>query len=206
MDLDVIIKISTLLVGTIGIAKIFYEILIGKRNRMREEYKFAKDFLDELEASKNIHPFVREKGYQAIAGDNQLGSDEIEYLLSLQQPDLALRDYVLGRKYLQHLPNVGNREIAFKKEYQRVWYRRLLTALYFGLYAILVFLAFAPLLFSKFLFKDPTKITLSAILMCFLVFVPYAWFALKAVTRIVRAEKLVNRQQKHSQTILLPSS
>lgn len=92
MDLDITIKILTLVAGTIGVAKIFYEILIGKRNRMSEEYKFAKVFLEELGANKNLHPFIREKGYQAIAGDNQLGSNEIEYLLSLQQPDLALRD------------------------------------------------------------------------------------------------------------------
>uniref|UniRef100_C6E142 Uncharacterized protein n=1 Tax=Geobacter sp. (strain M21) TaxID=443144 RepID=C6E142_GEOSM len=202
MGIDIIIKIFTLLAGAIGIAKIFYEIVIGRRTRMREEYKFAKEFFSELETTKRIHPFTKEKGYQAIAGDNEISSCEIEYLLSLQQPDLALRDYVLGRQYLQHLPQVGNREITFKKKFQNVWFRRILKTIYCVLYAILVFLTFAPLLFSKYLFKDSTKISATAIIMCFFVFAPYAWFALKAVTRIVRAEKLVKRQEKHTPTIL----
>lgn len=202
MDLDIIIKITTLLAGTIGVAKIFYEIMIGRRARMREEYKFAKDFFTDLDPAKKIHPFAKEKGYQAIAGDNEIGSDEIEYLLSLQKPDLALRDYVLGRQYLQHLPQMGNQEIVFKKWFQNVWFRLLLKTFYCGLYAVLIFLAIAPLLFPKFLFKDPTKISVSAIVMCFSVFGPYAWFALKAVIRVVRAEKLVKRQEKHTPTIL----
>jgi hypothetical protein len=184
------------------VAKIFYEIIIGKRTRMREEYKFAKEFFFEIEVNKKFHPFAKEKGYQAIAGDNEISSNEIEYLLSIQKPELALRDYVLGRRYLQHLPHKGNREIVFKKGYQNVWIRRFLKTFYCGLYAILVFLAFAPLLFSKFLFKDPAKVSVSAIIMCFLVFGPCAWFALKALTRIVRAEKLVKRQEKHTPTIL----
>ena len=42
---------------------------------------------------------------------------EIEYLVSLERSDRALRDYVLGLPYLEHLPEVGNLEIAFKKKY-----------------------------------------------------------------------------------------
>jgi hypothetical protein len=203
MELDSIIKISTLIVGAIGAAKIFYEISIGKRIRMRDEYKFAKEFFSELETNKTLHPFAKEKGFQAIAGDDEVSYHEIQYLLTLKQPDLALRDYVLGRDYLQHLPHIGNQEITFKKRYQNVWLRRLLKTIYSGFYAVLVFFAFAPLLFSKFLFKDPTKISATAIIMCFAVFAPYAWYALKAVKRIVRAEKLVMRQQKHTPIVLV---
>lgn len=62
------------------------------------------DFLQEVNSNKQLHPFLREKGYQAIAGDKQIGANEIEYLLSLKGPERALRDYVLGRPYLEHLP------------------------------------------------------------------------------------------------------
>jgi hypothetical protein len=202
MDLDITIKSGTFLLGVVGSAKVLYEISIGRQSRMREEYKFAKAFIVELNSNPDMHPYVLEKGCQALAGDRQLVAEEIKYLLSLQRPSLALRDYVLGRKYLEHLPNVGNLQIAFKKKYQGIWSRLWRKSLYISFYALFVFFAVAPVLLSKFLFKSPSDVVFPLIL-CLAVFVPYAWYSLVEAARIYRAEKLVQHQDKHTQIILL---
>ena len=61
------------------------------------------------------------------------------------------------------------------------------------------------LLLSKLLFKSLTEV-LTAFGLTLLVFGPYAWFSLVAVTRIYRAEKLVQNQSKHTQSIVLGRS
>ena len=205
MDWDLSVKLATFILGVIGAAKILYEIAIGNRIRMREEYEFARDFFGELHSDREMHPFVKEKGYQAIAGDNRLSADEIEYLVSLERSDRALRDYVLGLPYLEHLPEVGNLEIAFKKKYRRKWSRWWRIVAYALLYAGSALLAFAPLIFAKFLFHTISNLLLT-FAGCLAVFGTYAWVSLKSASRIYRAEKLVLNQHKHTQAILVNSS
>jgi hypothetical protein len=202
MDLETVIKVITLVAAMIGAGKIFYDADTGRRTRNREEYLFAKKFLLELHGAPPLHPFLKEKGYQAIAGDSNVTSAEVEYLLSLQHPDTALRDYVLGKNYVEHLPKDGNHEMAFRGRYRHTWYRGWLKIFYFIMYFVSIFFALVPFLFFRELFKAPTKSPAPIIILCILVFGPMAWFMLREITRIVRAERLVQRQQKHTQTVL----
>jgi len=202
MDYDILLKIGTLIVGVIGAAKLIYDSLIGKKNRMREEYKFAKEFMGQLQDSPPMHPYLREKGYQAIAGDNQITANEIEYLLSLERPERALRDFVLGRSYLEHLPNSGSLEINFSNKYEKTLPRALRKYFYLACYFILAFLAFSPFVFSKWLFVSPSQM-FSALALTVTVLGPYAWFSLRASTKIYRAEKLVRHQNKHTQRFII---
>ncbi|MDR1994628.1 hypothetical protein [Azonexus sp.] len=205
MDYDLLTKVITVVIGAIGAGKLMYDLAIGKSGRMRDEYKFAKDFLQDVKSNGQLHPFLREKGYQAIAGDRSINADEIEYLLSLEGPERALRDYVLGRPYLEHLPEAGNLQITYRKKYKASWARRWRKLFYVLAYAVLAFLAFAPLLLSKVIFKTPGQMLVGFVVSAS-VFGPYAWFALKAGARIYRAEKLVEYQHKHTQRIVLSTS
>ncbi|MXN77882.1 hypothetical protein GR157_24440 [Burkholderia sp. 4701] len=202
MDIDIILKLGTFAIGAIGAGKILYEASVVRRGRMREEYKFAREFLKDRKEDGEMHPFLREKGYRAVAGDERLTADEIEYLLSLKGADRALKDYSLGRSYLEHLPNIGNLQIQFKKKYKKVWPRRWRKWTYFALYVVLAFLMFAPFLLSKYFSKQPGEM-LAATGFCIIVFGPYAWMALSSAVRILRAEKLVEHQDKHTQTIFI---
>src|SRR5690606_3250104 len=205
MDLHWVIKFSTLAVGTISGAKYLYDLWIGRRGRLREEYQFAQAFFLELSRDKNMHPFLKEKGYQAIAGDNKLSAIEIEYLLSLENPERALRDYALGSSYLEHLPNSGNLQIKFKEKYQGKWARLWRKGWYTSWYFLLVFIAFMPLLVPGWIGVNKSQ-ALTTFLLFLGVFGPYAWFSLKAATRIYRAEVLVSNQSKHTQRIYVDSS
>jgi hypothetical protein len=197
---DLIFKAVTVIIGAIGAWKVIYELSIGRRGRMREEYKFAKEFLDQVKDG-GMHPFVREKGFQAIAGDARLRGEEVEYLLSLEEPARALKDYVIGRPYLEH---VGGEmvSIRFKGKYQRTWYRKFRLYSSGSLYVVLVLLAFSPLFLSKTMFKEPGQL-LTALIVCFVAFVPNAWSALDSSMRIYRAGELVRNQRKYTQKIVL---
>lgn len=203
MDYDLVFKGITLLLGVVGAAKIIYEFSMGRKSRMRDEYKFARDFLSDVKANKDLHPFLKDKGYQAIAGDDQISGVEIEYLLSLASPEKALRDYVLGRFYLDHVPHSGNLQIQFKKKFRIKWARRWRMYTYITLYAIFAFIAFSPLVFFSYLGMSLGD-SLIAVIISLTVFGSYAWFALQAGAKIYRAEKLVAHQNKHTQKIFLP--
>ncbi len=204
MDLELVAKIVAALGAIGGLGKILYEVLIGKRGRMREEYKFAKEFLDAVERTPNMHPYIREKGYQAISGDHTLSADEVEYLLTLVKPDRALRDYVLGRPYLEHFPHAGNLQIAYKKRYRSNWSRRWRLYLYVTLYFCFALAAFAPFMLASLTTASGTEI-LWANIFSIAIFGPYAWWSIKAGARIYRAKMLVTHQHKHTQCIMLQS-
>ncbi|MFL9898833.1 hypothetical protein PQR71_11815 [Paraburkholderia fungorum] len=91
---------------------------------MRDEYKFAKDYLEDQSKNPKMHPFLRELGCRAIAGDERLTAEEVEYLLSLTNPDRALKDYVMGRPYLAHLPTGGNLKVNFREKFRKAFPRK----------------------------------------------------------------------------------
>lgn len=205
MDVDLVLRVVTVTIALAGAAKILYELYTGNRIRMREEYKFAREFFGDLEkhAPGSFHPYLREKGYQAIAGDSRLSGDEIEYLLSLTRPERALRDYVLGRHYLQHVPQSGNLQMKFKKKYEAKWSRQWRIGLYGLFYFVFAFAAFTPWVFSGVLELSFQR-ALAAFGLCLVLFGPYAVMSLRAAARIHRAQMLVAHQDRHTQKIVLP--
>ena len=136
MQLETIIKIITTIVAIVGVGKTFYEMRTGNKSRLREEYKFAKDFLEELNNNPNLHPFALEKGYQAIAGSTTVSTKEIAYLLSLKNPGKCLNDYLLGKQYLSKLNTDSDFQLYFSKKYSTLWSRKWRKGLYFALYFV----------------------------------------------------------------------
>ncbi len=202
MDAEIILKFLAALVGLIGAAKIFYDFSTGRRSRMRDEYKFAKDFFLDLNSTSPMHPFLREKGYQAIAGTSLISGEIIEYLLTLTRPDRAMRDYVLGEHYLEHISRSGDLKIEFKEKYKENWTRKIRLYGYSGLYLIFALLALSPLILGKFL-NLPLSTMLSSFLICSAVFGPYAWLSLRASVKMYRAQMLVSHQDKHTRRIMV---
>lgn len=196
MDIDLTIKLSSLTLGAITTMKIMYEWLYGRYGRLREEYKFARDFLKDLKDDPDLHPFLKQKGYQAIAGDTKLSASEIEYLLELHDSARALKDYVLGRPYLRHFTTAVNQKITFESRYETAWSRNWRSLMYFLLYMAFFLGAFSPMFIPSVKaasFPDKTLYFAFTLLL----FLPAAFLALRAGTRIVRAEALVKNQQRH---------
>jgi hypothetical protein len=203
MNVEVFCKIAMVVVGIAGNVKFLYDLWTGKRGRLREEYKFAKEFLTDV-MDKSMHPYLREKGYKTLAGDERLTGDEVEYLLTLKNSEQALKDYVLGRPYLRLLSKVGNLQIEFQEAYRNSWMRWVLKGLYLIAYCVLWLLASAPIILSKSVSRHPT-IVLATTAVTLTFFGPYAVLALKASVRIHRAEKLLSNQKAHTQLLVVES-
>ncbi len=193
MGIEQILKIGAFFLSAVATWKVIIELLRGRQGRLREEYKFAKAFFEHLQSEPNLHPFLKEKGYQAIAGDPTLTAAEVEYLLTMRNSPRALKDYVFGRKYLEHLSTAGNSQILFKKRYSKAWVVRTLAIYYYAQYFFLYLLAFSPLFFHGIATLFSTRTSVALAVSC-AIFLPLALYSLVAGMRIVRAEELVSAQ------------
>ncbi|MDR2838482.1 MAG: hypothetical protein LBV49_07980 [Azonexus sp.] len=61
MDVDFIAKIGVLAFGSISTLKLAYDWLYGYQGCLRDEYKFAKEFMRDIAENKQMHPFVKQK-------------------------------------------------------------------------------------------------------------------------------------------------
>lgn len=201
MALDDVLKLIGAVISIVTVGKLVYDVSVSRKTRLRDDYKFAKEFFDELRKTPQPHPLVVERGYHAIAGDTALSVREMEYLLSLQNPSSALRDYVLARPYLAHLPESGHLQVKFKKQYSSAWSRRWRRGLYLVLYFFSALLAVSPMFFlSSF---NPSPGTGLLILIVFgAAFGLPAYNALREYGRLYRGEKLVAEQKRHPQIIV----
>jgi hypothetical protein len=150
-----------------------------------------------------MHPFLSEIGYQALAEDSEVRAEEVKYLLSLKDPDIALKQYCRGKKYLEHLPCRGDLNLNFKGKYQSYWFRKGYQCACYALY----FLIAVPtgLLF---LFPDPALSQTPAAV--FFIFVIWPLFCLVVIESIFKqlrgmeaAQTLVKNQAKHKQYIVV---
>ncbi|SFM63983.1 hypothetical protein [Rugamonas rubra] len=117
MDFDQGLKIATWIVLTVlGLVGVWFstrQFTLGAKAANREEYKFAKSFFEDIKQNADMHPFARQKGYQAIAGSQSLPAPVIEHLMSLTDPVVALQDYVISKSYLKHVPGTSKRQLDF---------------------------------------------------------------------------------------------
>lgn len=202
MEVETIFKFLGAVAAIIGAGRVIYEVTVGKKSRLREDYKFAKEFLNDLKVNPDLHPFAIEKGYQAIAGSTVLKSEEIAYLLSLENPGKCLKDYVLSKNYLQHLNTSGDLQLSFSEKYAAPWARKWRKAWYLTLYFGLAFASLSPLFFVERGITKPVQL-LTLLAFTISIFGFYAWESLKSFARIYRGEKLVQNQSKHTRKILL---
>ncbi|MGK7948003.1 MAG: hypothetical protein AB4368_04160 [Xenococcaceae cyanobacterium] len=199
MQPETIFKTITAIFAIVGVGKTFYEMRTGNRSRLREEYKFAKDFLAELDNNPNLHPFALEKGYQAIAGSTTVSTEEIAYLLSLKNPGKCLNDYLLGKKYLSKLDTDSDFQLYFSKKYSTTWSRKWRKYLYLTLALIFACSALSPFLRPQYFPFRLLIITMPVYGVC-------TFWCLDELIRIDSAEQLVKNQQEHLSKIHLPQN
>ena len=197
MEIEYIIKIIIALGTMAGVAKIVYEFTNGSKLRLREEYRFAKEFLKDLESTPPLHHLAEERGYYAIAGTSSMKVSEIKYLVSLTDAGRRLKDFVLARKYVEL--NENNNRIEFRKKYKSKWKRTARKIFHVAIYVIDASIGFSPLLIVQPFGLEPKFMLLVLItLPCFGFF---AVEALRSAVKIARGEALVREQQEHAPRI-----
>lgn len=202
VDIETTVKLITVILGIIGAAKVIIDLSAGSKAKLRDEYRFAKEFLKDLAQEPKLHPLAVEKGYYAIAGTSAIKSKEIEYILSLENPDKCLKDYTLSRKYLEHLSSNKNTKIDFADKYKKTWARVWRKCTYLSIYFMGALAAMSPFLFQQYL-KADTKQVLVFSAITIPTFGFFAFDSLRSFMKIYRAEALVKNQSKHTKLILV---
>jgi hypothetical protein len=193
-DFDFFLKFGPFVVGVIALIPALYNLAIGRKGHMRDEYKFAKEFLDDLHENPDMHVFAKEKGLQALANDRYVTPDEVMFILRLPSPVRALRDFVFGRLYLELLQESGKSNIRFRAKYEKVWQRTWRKWMYTVAYVLFAIAAYCPLLLAAPLRTGPVQLTWT-LMVTAAIFVPCAWLSLRAAAAIHRAEALVRVQE-----------
>lgn len=179
MELEQALKVAALLVSAIGAWKVLSEITRARRTSVRDDYRFAKEFLTDLRAKEPMHTYLRDKGYEALVSGSPLSTREIEYLLSLPEPVRSLREYASGRKYLQHASTAGTKQLLIKKQYRKSWVLNALLWVYLLLFLGAYTAAWSPLLFAT-ISQQLGLGTVSALAVTLLAFWPRRIFLLPA--------------------------
>lgn len=187
---ELLIKVVSFLSLAGGIAKLLYDFYTASVHQMREDYKFGREFLADIDAHRPMHPFLREKGFHALAGTGRLDAGEVEYLIALPQAGRAIRDYTLGQHYLEIAGSGASRRIAFRPRYRRPWALRLRLWGYTALYLLLFALALSPLQLAATGRQESGELALS-LAVSLVAFLPSALLALKAAINLHRARTLV---------------
>jgi hypothetical protein len=203
MDWGTIAKVALAIVGIFTAGKVLFDVFVGKKTNLREEYNFAKEFLDDTN-KQDLHPFTLSKGYQGIAGTNSVKASEIEYILSLKDPVQCLRDFILSKQLFERLEVEGDFKLIFLNKYKSHLSRRAKKLFYLVLYFTLAFAALSPMLLSKSFEVDAADSFLQ-LLFTLPFFGLYAWVSLQAYAKLSRGEFLYNNQKLHTSNIVIDS-
>ncbi|MDD1780365.1 hypothetical protein LRP49_04035 [Enterovibrio sp. ZSDZ35] len=196
MDISDWLKIPAALSAFVVLSKFLYDVASGKRSKLREEYRFSKELLSDISTGV-LHPYAKEKGYQALVGSTDISVKEVEYILTLKHPVQCLKDYGLARAYLEKVESRGNTQLQFKAKYQSERKRLALVIWYISWYVIFSLLVGSPLILSY--WYDFTPVDLLILLsISGATFAFPAWINLQSGARIVRGQNLVKNQRAHS--------
>ncbi|UUQ64865.1 hypothetical protein NLK61_27345 [Pseudomonas fuscovaginae UPB0736] len=197
MDWQIVLHLLAAVGAIAGAAKVIIDFSTGSKARLKEDYRFAKEFLHDFTNSEELHPLAIERGFYAIAGTTSIKATDIAHLVSLHEPHQRLKDYVLSRQYVEL--NSINHRVEFRRKYRKPLVRKSRKVLGLMLYVLTASAAMGPFLSIGFLHFAPKYLLLTLLtLPCFGF---YAVDALRMVLKISRAEALVKEQRSHTPRI-----
>jgi len=196
MEWELFTKLIIAMAAIFTAGKVLFDVFLVKRTNYREEYKFAKEFIDET-SKENLHPYTLGKGYQAIAGTTTVKANEIEYILSLENPIQCINDFVLSKQLFERSDTDDDFKLIFKDKYKSDLSRDWRKKMYLFLYFILAFGALSPWIISSALELEISKI-ISLLAFTVPVLGLYAWMSLRAYSKLLRGEHIFNIQQHSS--------
>jgi hypothetical protein len=61
MEFELALKVVALVVSAMGAWKVLSESTRARRTSVRDDYRFAKEFLTDLRAKESMHPYLRDR-------------------------------------------------------------------------------------------------------------------------------------------------
>jgi hypothetical protein len=188
--LSIVAKLLAVAGSIFAVYKTMSELGPRRRARLREDFSFLENFLKMVSGNPPPHNVLIEKGYLAFSG-RQLAAREILFLLDFDYPSQALKNYAIGREFVE-VSFSGPTKIEYRGKYQkervRTWYKRRQACWYF-LFAIL---AISPLFFIANLIAGMGSGALIVVAAFFLAFGTLAINSLFDWGRMIGAECLMN--------------
>lgn len=133
------VSVLAVIVGVMStlvlIWKHFVEHKRNVKNDLRDDYEFTKKNIEYINSSENIPSVVIEKGYNAIAGTDELSINEIKYLLKQTQCMLKIRQFKMCKKYMYLDSDTGR--IIYTKGYANTIIRSTKKILFVTSYFVL---------------------------------------------------------------------
>lgn len=169
--MEELFKVVLALAAFFGIFKIIHETTFTKIRKHREDYEFAKNYLDDL-SNPNTHQYVLEKGFRGLTGD-LYSVNEIKALLSCSEPTIAIQRRASCENliYFDEIDKTYNWKRWWKSEMYRKFIHRSLIPLYFILAFIPTYPLSMKLFSSKVLYELPLSISiLLGVVAIFMVF------------------------------------
>ena len=198
MDLNEALKFVGGLAAVVAAYKCIIELLVGRRARFKEGYRFAKEFLNDLE-SESMHPLAIERGYYALAGTDSVNPSAVAYVLSLQEPQQQLSDYVVSRTYVEF--NSLSHKIEFSQKLKEKISRRVRKETWRVAYCFPAGAAISPFIFYHF-----SDSGFEVLLYTFITVPVFGFMAVRCLMNYIgiqSAEDLVANQQKRVSLITL---
>lgn len=192
-EIELILKLAPILVAVIGVPPLIYNWIMARKGHLRDEFKHAQQFLEDLQSKPDMPRFAKEKGLLALAGNRHVDPNLVLHVLDFPSPVRAVSDLVRGWRYLELVESSEGNRIDFRSEYRSSWRRTSRKVFYSIAYFTLAFMVFAPLLLASFL-RMTTPQLVESMLFSIGCCAPYAYLCMDTVGEIYRAEALVTTQ------------
>lgn len=141
-----IIKLVGSIVSLFAIYKIFVDVIFARSAKRREDYNLTKTFLQDLDNPKT-HPYVIEKGFQALTGDFY-SLKEIKYLLTFKSSSEAIFKRSFAKTFIDF--DEGKDRYCWKEPYSAPLKQKYSSTLYVLAYIIFGYIGTLPLYSSTF--------------------------------------------------------
>lgn len=192
-EIELILRLAPILVAVVGVPPLLYNWIMARKGHLRDEFKHAQQFLEDLQSKPDMPQFAKEKGLLALAGNRHVDPKLILHVLEFPSPVRAVNDLVRGWRYLELVESSAGDRVEFRPKYRARWRRMWRKVFYSIAYFSLAFMVFAPLLLAAFLRMSTPQLVES---MFFSVgcCAPYAYLCMDTVGELYRAEALVITQ------------
>lgn len=194
-------KIFGSIVSIVGSYVVIVKHRYMLRSQKRKELTAIVSFSKKLKIDAN--DFAIEKWYEMISGDRDVSAREINAIMSLELSSRAIRIYKNGKYCVDFINQQGGVCFKLKSKYASIAKRRILKAINFAMYFVLMGLSLAPVVFIGNFIKNGVAWLDIAILIVavFACFFPMAYsFAIKSA-RINNGEELVAMSNKIQQAV-----
>lgn len=174
--------------------KVVRELLFWKRRSLREDYRFAQEFLSAYQRQE-LHPLALDLGFKALSGCPDVSAAEVAYLIDFENPMVAVRKFVASRAWVRFQPLLHPRQrVAFKHRWRSRRIRVALKWSLIGSYGVCFALAFAPV-FLVITERIAGRTGLALFLLTAVTFIPLAVLSAKAGAGLIAAEALIHQAQ-----------